>query len=126
VVNPSWFSGFVHRPGAWLGFAAALAGTAAVVLGLARRRPILAFVGSTGLIAGLLAATAASMFPVMLKALPDEARSLTAYAASNDPAGLRAALGWWWIGFPLALAYLVVLFMLHRERIVPMKDGEGY
>jgi cytochrome d ubiquinol oxidase subunit II len=126
AVNPSWFAGFAHRPVAWLGFAAALAGTAAVALGLARRRALLAFAGSSGLIAGLLSATAACMFPVMLKAVPDDARSLTAYAASNDPAGLRAALGWWWIGFPVAIGYLIVLFRLHREKIVPMEDGEGY
>jgi cytochrome d ubiquinol oxidase subunit II len=126
VVNPSWFADFVHRPVAWLGFTAALAGTGAVVLGLARQRSLVAFAGSSAIIAGLLSATAACMFPVMLKAVPDGTRSLTAYAASSDPTGLRAALGWWWIGFPLALAYLIVLFKLHRGKIVPMKDGEGY
>jgi cytochrome d ubiquinol oxidase subunit II len=126
MVNPDWFAGFVHRPLAWIGFAAALTGSAALALGLARRRSLVAFLGSAALIAGLLSATAACMFPVMLKAVPDAARSLTAYAASNDSAGLRTALGWWWIGFPLALVYLIVLFRLHRGKIVPMEDGEGY
>jgi len=126
VVNPDWFAGFAHRPLAWIGFAAAMAGTAAVALGLARRRSLVALIGSAALIAGLLSATAACMFPVMLKAVPDASRSLTAYAASNDSAGLRTALGWWGIGFPLALIYLIVLFRLHRGKIVPMEDGEGY
>src|SRR5262249_51558304 len=76
-VSPAWFADFAHRPVAWVGFAAALAGTGAVMFGLARHRPLAALAGSAGLIAGLLCATAACMFPVMLRAVPYGAYSLT-------------------------------------------------
>ena len=126
AVHPAMFEAFARRPLAWLGAALALAGAAAIGLGLRRGRDLAAFLGSSGFIAGLLVATAASLFPVMLRAVPDAALSITAYAASNDAHGLRVALGWWSVGFPLAIAYLVLLFRLHRGRAAAARDGEGY
>ena len=125
-VNPDMFRAFAARPLAWLAAAIALGGLLAVFLGLWRGRALAAFIGSSCFIAGLLGATAVSLFPVMLRAIPDPARSITAYAAANDPAGLRVALGWWSLGFPLAILYFVVLLRLHRGRAVAAADGEGY
>jgi hypothetical protein len=62
----------------------------------------------------------------MLRAVPDAALSITAHGASNDTHGLRVALGWWSLGFPIAIGYLVLLFRLHRGRAVAARDGEGY
>ena len=45
---------------------------------------------------------------------------------AGDPSGLRVALGWFSIGFPLALAYLAALFRMHRGKAVAAADGEGY
>ena len=126
AVHPAMFGAFTRRPLAWLGLALAVAGATAIPIGLRRGRDLVAFLGSSGWIAGLLVATAASLFPVMLRAVPDPALSITAYAASNDAHGLRVALAWWSIGFPLAIAYLVLLFRLHRGRAVAAREGEGY
>jgi len=126
AVHAEMFGAFTRRPLAWLGLALAVAGAAAILTGLRRQRDLAAFLGSSGFIAGLLIATAASLFPVMLRAVPDASLSITAYAASNDAHGLRVALAWWSIGFPLAIAYLVVLFRLHRGRAVAAREGEGY
>jgi cytochrome bd ubiquinol oxidase subunit II len=126
AVHAEMFGAFTRRPLAWLGLALAVAGGAAILSGLRRGRDLAAFLGSSGFIAGLLVATAASLFPVMLRAVPDASLSITAYAASNDAHGLRVALAWWSIGFPLAVAYLVVLFRLHRGRAVAAREGEGY
>ena len=126
AVHPQMFDGFARRPFAWLGAAAAFAGAVAILVGLRRGRDLLAFAGSSGFIAGLLVATAASLFPVMLRAVPDAALSITAHGASNDVQGLRVALGWWSLGFPIAIGYLVLLFRLHRGRAVAARDGEGY
>jgi cytochrome d ubiquinol oxidase subunit II len=126
AVNPSMFRAFVGRPLAWLAVTLALAGMIAVFMGLRRGRLLLAFLGSCGFIAGLLGATAASMFPVMLRAAGDETLSITAYGAGNDAAGLRTALRWWSIGFPVALLYLVMLFRLHRGKAVAAQEGGGY
>jgi hypothetical protein len=46
---------------------------------------------------------------------------MTAYKA-----GARTALRWFLVGLPLALAYLVVVFRLHRGKAVAARDGEGY
>ena len=85
----------------------------------------MALLGSSAWIAGLLVATAACLFPIMLRAVPDAANSITAYAAANDRPGLTTALGWWSIGFPLALAYHAIVLRLHRGKVATAK-GPGY
>jgi cytochrome d ubiquinol oxidase subunit II len=117
------------RPLVWAGGAVALAGLLAALAGLGpgrRARPGRAFLGSCAFIAGLLVATAAGSWPVMLRATGDPAFSITAPGAATSPTGLRAALGWWVIAFPLAIGYLVLLFRLHRGRATAAADGEGY
>jgi cytochrome d ubiquinol oxidase subunit II len=126
TVQPTFFDGFVSRPAAWLAIAAAAGGVGAIVVGLRADRPLLAFSGSSAFIAGLLVATAVTIFPVMLRSVGDPARSITAYAAANDDHGLRLALGWWSLGFPLAIAYFVVVFRLHRGKATTPREGEGY
>jgi cytochrome d ubiquinol oxidase subunit II len=125
-VHPALRLGFMARPLAWIAFGLCWAGLLAVALGMRRGRPGVALIGSSCFIAGLLGATAASLFPVMLYAVPDPALSLTAYAAANDAAGLRVALRWWGLGFPLAIGYFVLLIRLHRGKAVAAADGEGY
>ena len=112
-VYPDMLAAFVRRPFAWLAALGALLGIAA-------------FLGTSGLVGGLLVATAATTFPVMLRAVPDATRSITATSAGGDAAGLRTALGWWVIGFPIAIGYLVLLLRLHRGKAMAPKDGEGY
>jgi hypothetical protein len=55
--------------------------------------------------------------PVMLRAVPDAAYSITAHAAANDDHGLRIALVWWGIGFPIAIAYHVIVLRIHRGKV---------
>ncbi|MBI2537302.1 MAG: hypothetical protein HYW06_10160 [Gemmatimonadetes bacterium] len=105
---------------------AAIAGLVAVFVGLARGQALVAFLGSSAWLAGMLVATASCLFPVLLRALPDPALSITAYNGGNTAAGLRTALGWWAVGFPIAAAYFVVLFRIHRGKAVAARDGEGY
>src|SRR5437667_176210 len=78
-VNPWMFRAFVARPLAESAAALALAGLVLVFVGLRRGRNLLPFLGSSGLIVGLLVATAASVFPVMLRATGGEALWITAY-----------------------------------------------
>jgi len=39
---------------------------------------------------------------------------------------LRLALGWWLVGFPLALVYFYTLFRIHRGKAVAASGSEGY
>ena len=125
LVNADLFRSMPGRPLAWLSVLVAFAGLVAVGLGLRGRRDLTAFLGSCAFLTGMLAATAACLFPVMLRAL-DDARSLTAYNASGPAASLRTAFAWWSVGFPLAVGYFVALFRIHRGKAVAASAREGY
>ena len=126
AVNPDLLAALPSRPLALSLAAVALAGLIAVFRGLSRGSDLVAFLGSCAFLAGLSAATAACVFPVMLRATPDVLLSLTARNSGGDPAGLRTALGWFAVGFPLALLYFAVVFRLHRGKAVAAAEGEGY
>ena len=114
------------RPLAWPSLLLAVAGLVAVRRGVRLDRPLTAFLGSCAFLAGMLAATAACVFPVMLRAIDAEGASLTVQNASVPAASLATALGWWAIGAPLAIAYFVILFRLHRGQLVAAEGHEGY
>lgn len=118
TVNAHMYGALLIRPLAWLALAIALAGIVFVWLGLREQRPLRAFLGSSAFLAGLLGATAALLFPVMLRAASRDAESLTAYNSAVPPASLRIALAWWVIAAPLAVTYFVILFRLHRGKAV--------
>ena len=125
-VNAGFLPALARRPPALALGACALGGLVALLAGLARSRERAAFLGSCVFLAGLSAATAACVYPVMLRATGDPSLSMTVANAAGDPSGLRVALGWFAIGFPLALAYLAVLFRIHRGKAQAAADGEGY
>jgi len=125
-VNPGLFVGFRKAPLAWLFFVVYVGGLGAVFAGIFQRKPLLSFLGSGAFILGILATTAASVFPVMLGSTLNPAWSLTAHNASVASYGLKAGLGWWLLGFPIAIGYFVFLFRLHRGKVKPALDGEGY
>jgi cytochrome d ubiquinol oxidase subunit II len=126
AVNPTLFPGMGRR---WLAMLAALlavAGIVVVLVRLSRGGFLGAFFGSCAFLLGVIGASAASYFPVMLRATGGDALSLTAYTGGGDEAGLRVALRWFLIGAPLALIYLAVIFRLHRGKAVAAREGEGY
>jgi len=125
-VNPGIYANLPHAPLAWVGLLVFLLGLVAVFWGQLRGRHLLAFIGSGAFILGLLAATAACVFPVMLRSTLDPAWSLTALNAKASDQGLRAGLAWWLLGFPIAVAYFFVLFRLHRGKVKAATNGDGY
>jgi cytochrome d ubiquinol oxidase subunit II len=125
-VNPAIYRNLPHAPLAWVGLVLFLGGLAAVYAGLQGNRNLLAFLGSGAFIIGILAATAACVWPVMLPSTLDPAASLTAYNASASAGSLRAGTVWWFIGFPIALAYFSYLFWTHRGKVKAPEEGEGY
>ncbi len=126
VVNPGIFRGLARSPLAWGFTAFFVAGLSLVFLGLRRQRFLLAFLGSGAFILGILAASAASLYPVMLKSTLDPAFDLTALNASVGHHGLRTGLVWWLLGFPLAIGYAGFLFRFHRGKVKAAAEGEGY
>jgi cytochrome bd ubiquinol oxidase subunit II len=114
-VRPTFFRAFAGRPLAWLAVATLTCGIVSLFVCLRRGLRFGAFLGSTAFLAGFLGATAITMFPVILPSTRDPAFSLTVSGASAPAAGLRIALGWAAIGFPLAILYFAVLFRIHRK-----------
>jgi cytochrome bd ubiquinol oxidase subunit II len=126
LVNAPMLAALPGRPLAWLALLLAVGGLIGVRLGLRDDRKLRAFLGSCAFLAGMLAATAACVFPVMLRAIGGGGASLTAYNASVPTASLVTATGWWVVGFPLAVAYFVILFRLHRGKVVAPQGRDGY
>lgn len=126
AVNPGLFAAFPKAPLAWLFFVVYLAGLALAFWGLRKGRWLLAFLGSGAFILGILATTAACVFPVMLGSTLDPAFSLTAHNSTVGGHGLRTGLVWWLIGFPIALGYFALLFRIHRGKAKAAAEGEGY
>jgi cytochrome d ubiquinol oxidase subunit II len=125
-VNPDLLAALPRRPLALLLAAAALFGLAGALVFLARGRDLAAFLSSCAFVGGLSVATAVCVWPAMLRATPDPARSLTALNAGGDPAGLHVALRWLAVGLPFVAAYYVFLFRFHRGKAAAAADGEGY
>jgi cytochrome bd ubiquinol oxidase subunit II len=125
-VNPDVYASLQHASVAWLALVVFLLGLVTLFWAQLRGRFGLAFLGSAAFILGLLAATAACVFPVMLKSTLDPAASLTAYNSAVDQDALRTGAKWWFLGFPIAVGYAVFLFRIHRGKVKVAVDGDGY
>src|SRR5262249_60221534 len=97
-----------------------------VVSGLARRRELLAFLGSNLLLAGLLAPLATALFPVVLHSTLAPENSLSAYDVAAGPNSLAYAAIWWPIGFALAAAYFVFVSRRYAGRVSVQRDTQGF
>lgn len=126
TVRPEVFQGWKTAPLAWLATALYGLGVLTVFLGLRTGRHLLAFLGSSAFILGLLAATAASVWPVMLRSTIGPEWSLTAANSAVAASGLRKGLVWWLLAFPLVLGYFAMLFRLFRGKARTAAEGEGY
>ena len=125
-VAPEVLSGLAGSPLAWLSSVVFVAGLVTSLLARSRGQDLAAFLGSCAFLLGLLAATAAAIYPTWLRSTLDPAWSLTATNAAAAHSSLRAGLYWWPIGFVLAIGYFVVLFHLHRGKAQAAGEGEGY
>jgi cytochrome d ubiquinol oxidase subunit II len=125
-INPSLFREIAARP---LAASLTLLALGSLVYGfIARARGLdrMAFVASSAFLVGILGATAAALFPVLLTARGGPELSITAYQAANDERGLKVALSWFAFGLPLAFVYLGIVAWLHRGRGEAVPEGEGY
>jgi cytochrome d ubiquinol oxidase subunit II len=125
-VNRELFERLRERPLAWLAAAVALAGFVGVRVATRRGREGLAFAASAAFVGGLLAATAGSLYPTLLRGAGEGATSLLATDASAPRDGLVTALAWFSVGAPFAVAWFVLNFRLHRPKAPVAPEGEGY
>jgi hypothetical protein len=84
-----------------------------------------AFLGSCTVIAGLLAATAVGVFPVVLQSTLAPEYSLTVYNSATAERGLMVALIWWPVALVLALTYFVVIMRNYSGKVRASEDTRG-
>ncbi len=126
-VNADVFSNFAATPIAWLLAAVWIMGLLGAPWFLRRQQAWAAFACSTCFLLGLLAATAACVFPVMLRSQLDRADHLTAFNAAASTYSLTVGLWWWGLGVPLAIVYVVFLMRFHRGKVrIDEGSGSGY
>ncbi len=125
-VAPEVFAGIPGRPLAWLATLLAVVGIAMSFVHRRAGRDLAAFLGSAAFLLGILAATAASIYPTMLKSATDPALSLTAMNSAASATSLTRGLWWWPVGLLLAIAYAAFLFRFHRGKVQAAAEGEGY
>lgn len=125
-VGPELYHSLSHAKAGWVGLLV-FVGSSILVFHFHRtKRHLSAFLSSSGFILGLLVATAACVFPVLLRSTLDARFTMTAFNASAGPKGLAAGAVWWFVGAPLAVGYMWLLQYLHRGKATSAKDGEGY
>ncbi|MDB4967327.1 MAG: Cytochrome d ubiquinol oxidase subunit [Myxococcales bacterium] len=110
VVQPALFSSFARRAWAWPAAVMLVGGFAASLWAWRRGRDRALFFGSAAFLAGLLLATAASLFPVLLRSTVDARWDVTAYGAATGRRGLMLGLTWWIPALLLAVGYFAYLF----------------
>jgi cytochrome d ubiquinol oxidase subunit II len=117
IICPDLCMAFVSRPLSLAFLLVAAAGAIGVFAGYRSGRDGWAFAGSCALIAGLLGARAAAMFPVLLYSTLDPEQSISAYQTATRHQGLVIGLVWWLIAAPLAVLWHVLASRGFRGKV---------
>lgn len=117
TVRPELFGALATRPLAWLGSLVAVAGVALGMRAHRREHDGWVFLGGAALLAGVLAATAVALYPVLLRSTLTPEASLSAESTLSSPYGLRVAVVWWPVALLLALGYFAFMFRKHAGKI---------
>jgi cytochrome d ubiquinol oxidase subunit II len=126
AVRPDVLGHALHNPFWWLGLLVVCAAVSVLVSGLATRREMRAFVGSNLLLVGLLATSAAAIFPVVLHSTLAPENSLSAYDVAAGANSLAYAAIWWPIAFALAAAYFVFVSRRYAGKVSVRRDNQGF
>jgi len=126
VVRPDLPARAAANPVWWLGVLVVLGSAITVFSGLSARREMRAFIGSNFLLAGLLAAGGAALYPVMLHSTLAPENSLTAQAVAASPRALALASMWWPVAFMLAIAYFVFISRRYVGKVSVQRDSQGF
>jgi len=109
MVRPDLFRQAILKPLCWAGLFVIVAAAFTLMSGLRTRRETRAFIGSNGLLAGMLATGAVALFPVMLYSTLAPEYSLSAAEVASSHNALVLASVWGPIGLALAIAYSVFI-----------------
>lgn len=125
-VRPELFQQLIARPWTWILALGVLSGVLGIRLFLGRRRELPAFLCSVLMLASLLGATAAGLFPVLLRSTIASALDLTAQNAAAGALSLQVGLVWWILAIVLAIGYFSYLFHSFRGKVPSGSEGYGH
>src|SRR6185369_13398600 len=126
VVRPDLFQHAIYKPFCWIGLLVIITSAITLISGLVTHHETRAFVGSNGLLLGVLATGAAALFPVMLHSTLAPENSLTAYAVASNASAFRYAAVWWPIGFALTVVYFIFISRRYAGRASARRDNQGF
>src|SRR5258705_8196142 len=126
VVRPDLFQQAIYKPFCWIGLLVIIASATTLISGLVTHQETRAFVGSNGLLLGVLATGAAALFPVMLHSTLAPENSLTAYAVASNASAFRYITIWWPVGFTLAVAYFIFISRRYSGKASAKRDNQGF
>ncbi|MBL8020768.1 MAG: cytochrome d ubiquinol oxidase subunit II [Leptospirales bacterium] len=115
-IRPGYLDKFVSHPWGFVFPLVAGIGLILVIVFARRGRDGLAFVSSCLFIAVAGAATAFSLYPVLLLST-NEVADLTVTNSSSASYGLEIASRWFWIGFPPVVIYFIFLYYTFRGKV---------
>jgi cytochrome d ubiquinol oxidase subunit II len=119
---PGFFEPVMRRPWLWPAPLGALAAGVLVLRSLRKGRARAAFLSSCAFVALLLVATAAALFPTILRSTLDPTYSIDVSCASL-PHGLEIGMLYWAGAMVLAVAYFAYLFRTFRGKAT---DAHGH
>ncbi len=125
IVNTSLYPTVLSRPYAWPLLLLIVGGLAGVFINLKRGRELPAFLSSVAYIIGMLASTAAGVYPNLLVSTLDPAYNLTVFNAASGPLSQAVGLKWWIPAILLALGYFTYLFYSFRGKVTA-EDTYGH
>lgn len=117
VVRPSILDNFRARPVGLLIPLVVAVSLAAMAIAVHRGRERVAFFASVAYLAAMLGGAAFALFPVLLPATGDPARSLTIASAATGSYAMRVALAWWPVAFVLVAATFAYLYRTFRGKL---------
>lgn len=126
LIRPDLPRHAIQNPFCWLGLLVVIVSTTLLISGLSARREMRAFVGSNGILVGLLTTGGGALFPVMLYSTLAPENSLTAYAVAASPNSFHLASIWWPVGFALTAAYFVVISRRYAGKVSVKRDNQGF
>jgi cytochrome d ubiquinol oxidase subunit II len=115
---PWLFRGAGPSPLTWVCAAALLAAEYVLPVALKERRFGRAFAASCVAIAAQIGLAAVALFPRLVPARPDLARSLTIYNASSTPRTLTTMLIIALVGMPFVVAYTAIIYRVFKGKTV--------
>lgn len=126
AIRTNLWENYLNQPWGFIFPLLGFAGAAGMVYFRVNVDDLKAFLSSCAFIAGMGAATAFGVYPVLLPASTNPEFSLTIYNAATGAHGLNVGLVWWSIGIALALGYFAYLFYTFRGKVKLSSEADGY